>query len=171
MRALLAFVLLTFMAAVSAEAPALKQWMRKGETPKLVGQDLSGKPQDLADHKGRVVVINFWATWCEPCIEEMPSLEKLRAKFEGKPFDIVAVNFGESNAKVADFVKKNNIVVPVVLDPDKTAANAWGAKGLPMTFIVDTKGKVRFWTFGEREWNEATTIGVIEKLLAEGAGA
>src|ERR1700682_6070766 len=110
-------------------------------TPPLARADLAGKSVDLNDLRGRVVLVNFWATWCEPCREEMPSVARLQAKLKGKPFEVLAVNFGETNDKVAEFVRKEGWSVPVLLDPDKETAGAWGAKGLPMTFLVDARGR------------------------------
>jgi thiol-disulfide isomerase/thioredoxin len=114
-----------------------------------------------------VVVVNFWATWCEPCRDEMPSLERLHDKLKGRPFEVLTVNYGESNAKVTEFLRKQGVSLPVLMDPEKEAAGAWNAKGLPMTFIVDAKGKVRYWAFGERDWSEGESLRIVEKLLAE----
>jgi thiol-disulfide isomerase/thioredoxin len=159
----------TAVAATAAFAAAdLRTWGGKA-TPPLARMDLAGKSVDLKDLRGRVVLVNFWATWCEPCREEMPSLARLKEKLkgQGKPFEVLAVNFGESSGKVADFVRKEGWSVPVLLDPDKESAAAWGAKGLPTTFLVDAKGRVRYWTFGERDWSEGESLRVVEKLLAE----
>ena len=153
-------------ATVAVAAAELRPWTGK-PTPPLARADLAGKNVDLSDLRGRVVLVNFWATWCEPCRDEMPSVARLQEKLKGKPFEVLAVNFGESSAKVADFVRKEGWSVPVLLDPDKESAGAWGAKGLPMTFLVDARGRVRYYVYGERDWSEGESLRVVEKLLAE----
>jgi thiol-disulfide isomerase/thioredoxin len=144
----------------------LKPW-KGAATPPLASVDLSGKRVELKDLRGRVVLVNFWATWCEPCLAEMPSLERLKGKLAARPFEILAVNYGESHAKVAAYVGKQGVTLPVLLDPDKTAADAWNAKGLPMTFLVDASGRVRYSTFGERDWSTGAGLRAVEELLAE----
>jgi thiol-disulfide isomerase/thioredoxin len=162
----LAVVVAIAMTTASAASVELRAWSDK-PTPPLARADLAGKRVDLNDLRGRVVVVNFWATWCEPCREEMPSLGRLQEKLKGKPFTVLAVNYGESSARVADFVRKEGWSVPVLLDPDKETAGAWGAKGLPMTFLVDARGRVRYYAFGERDWSEGESLRAVEKLLAE----
>lgn len=152
-----------------AEQP-LREWSGK-PTPPLALNDLGGKPVDLAALRGRVVLVNFWATWCEPCIAEMPSIARLEGSLHGKPFAVLAVNYGESRPKIESFLKKAGLHVHVLLDPDEKAADAWGAKGLPMSFLVDANGKVRYWVFGERDWTGPDSRKAVEKLLAEAHGA
>src|SRR5204862_3776572 len=89
----------------------IKPW-KGGATPSLKLRDLQDRPVDLASMKGRVVLINFWATWCEPCREEMPALERLREKLKGRAFELVTVNFGESAGTVNRFLEKIKVSVP-----------------------------------------------------------
>jgi thiol-disulfide isomerase/thioredoxin len=144
----------------------IRAWTGKS-TPALALSDLAGRPIDLRDFRGRVVLVNFWATWCEPCRDEMPAIARLRDQLKGQPFEVLTVNYGESNAKVAAFLQKEKLDVPVLLDPDKAAAERWNAKGLPMTFLVDARGRVRYWVFGERDWSEGEALKHVEKLMAE----
>jgi thiol-disulfide isomerase/thioredoxin len=167
MKAILTALLLFAAAnAGASDEPALRTWA-KGATPPLALHDLAGADVDLRKLEGRVVVVNFWATWCEPCIAEMPSLQRLRERLRGKRLEILAVNYAESPEKVKAFLAKSRIDLPVLLDPSKEAADAWNAKGLPMTFVVDRAGKVRYWVFGERDWNGGETLAAIEKLVTE----
>jgi thiol-disulfide isomerase/thioredoxin len=163
---LLGVALATAAIPAALAAAELRPWGNK-PTPPLARADLAGRNVDLNDMRGRVVLVNFWATWCEPCRDEMPSLARLQQKLKGRPFEVLAVNFGESSDKVSDFVRKEGWSVPVLLDPDKQTAAAWGAKGLPMTFLVDAKGRVRYFAFGERDWSEGESLRVVEKLVAE----
>lgn len=153
-------------AAGACAGSQLLPWAR-GSTPPLARPDLTGRIVDLRDLHGRVVLVNFWATWCEPCRAEMPSLERLRARLRGKPFEVLAVNHGESGAKISEFVRKQGLTLPVLLDPDEMASGDWKAKGLPMTFLVDARGQVRYWTFGERDWNKGEPLHAVQRLVAE----
>ena len=144
----------------------IKPWKGKPTLP-LARNDIDGKPVDLKAMQGRVLVVNFWATWCEPCRDEMPSLQRLRAKLAGKPFEVITVNFGESAEKIAQFLDKEKVTLPVLLDTQKEAAHDWGVGGLPMTFLVDARGRVRYSVFGEREWSEGASLALVEKLVAE----
>ena len=162
-----AVAILACLAAGAALADAeLKPW-KGGATPPLDLARLDGSRLDLASLKGRVVVVNFWATWCEPCIAEMPSLERLRERLKGSAVEIITVNFGESSEKASAFVAKQQLTLPVLLDPDKKAAGDWKVGGLPMTFLVDARGKVRWWTFGERDWSDASSVQRVQRLVQE----
>jgi thiol-disulfide isomerase/thioredoxin len=168
LRALRAVAAMAFAAAAStASAEAdIKPWKGKA-TPRLAGTGLDGRNLDLRELRGRVVIVNFWATWCDPCKEEMPSLERLKAKLAGRPFEVLAVNYGEFPEKITSYLKKEGITLPVLLDTQKDAAKVWKVGGLPMTFVVDARGRVRYWVFGERDWGEGGSLALVEKLLAE----
>jgi thiol-disulfide isomerase/thioredoxin len=173
MRALVAGLLALALAAVALDASAeakIRRWEGTARPP-LAGAALDGKRVDLDDLAGRVVLVNFWATWCEPCRDEMPAIERLRAKLRDRPFDVLTVNYGESRQRVAEFLRREGVSLPVMLDPDKEAAAAWNAKGLPMTFVVDASGRVRYWVFGEKDWSRGEALALIEKLVAEARGA
>ena len=165
LRAAAAVVMSAAAAGALAEAD-IKPWKGKPTLP-LVRSDLEGKQFDLKTMRGRVLVVNFWATWCEPCRDEMPSLERLRAKLAGKPFEVITVNFGEGAEKIAEFLGKEKVTLPVLLDPQKETAGDWGVRGLPMTFLVDAKGRVRYSVFGARDWSEGSSLALVEKLVGE----
>jgi thiol-disulfide isomerase/thioredoxin len=149
-------------------AGELKSW-KGGATPALALPDVSGTRIDLGDLRGKVVLVNFWATWCPPCRAEMASIELLKEAFAGQPLEVLAVNYGESREKVAAFVKRTSLGLPVLLDSESRVAAAWGVKGLPMSFLIDARGRIRYWLFGEREWNDAESRRVVGELLAESA--
>jgi thiol-disulfide isomerase/thioredoxin len=155
-----------FVATAAVADAELKTW-KAGATPKLAGVDVHGKPFDLERLLGRVVVVNFWATWCEPCRDELPSLERLQRARAGKPFVVVTVNFGEQPERIKSFLEREFVDLPVVLDRDKEAAGRWKAGGLPMTFIVDARGSLRYQVIGERKWDDSGSLAVVDKLLAE----
>jgi thiol-disulfide isomerase/thioredoxin len=163
-----ALAALVMTAGAALAESDIKPWKGKATLP-LSRSDLDGKVVDLKAMQGRVLVVNFWATWCEPCRDEMPSLQRLRAKLAGKPFEVITVNFGESAEKIAQFLDKEKVTLPVLLDRDKETAQVWGVGGLPMTFLVDAGGRVRYSVFGERDWSEGPSLALVEKLVAEAA--
>jgi len=144
----------------------LRPWEGRN-APELARTDLAGKPVDLKDLRGRVVLVNFWATWCDPCREEMPSIERLRSKMAGRPFEVVTVNYGEAPERIREFIQRHRITLPVWLDPDKRSAADWSAGGLPMTFLVDAEGRLRYSAFGECDWSAGEPLRVVESLVAE----
>ena len=162
----LAAAALALVALGAAAETHLRPWENR-TAPTLARTDLAGKPVDLKDLKGRVVLVNFWATWCDPCREEMPSIERLRSKMAGRPFEVITVNYGEAPERIRDFLQRHKITLPVWLDPDKRAAADWSAGGLPMTFLVDAEGRLRYSAFGECDWSVGEPLRVVESLVAE----
>jgi len=164
--AVLAALALVAASGAALAEPDIKPWKGKATLP-LARNDLEGNAVDLKHLQGRVLVVNFWATWCEPCRDEMPSLQRLREKLDGKSFDVLAVNYGESREKISQFLGREKVALPVLLDPEMETAKAWGVGGLPMTFLIDAKGRVRYSVFGERDWSGGDSLALVEKLLAE----
>jgi thiol-disulfide isomerase/thioredoxin len=150
------------MAAMSFAAAAgdLKSWTG-GATPPLVLKDLSGKEHRLDDYRGKVVVINFWATWCEPCREEMPSLNRLKVQMADTPFAILAVDMGEGEARIKAFLEKTPVDFPVLLDRDSAVSKAWKVRVLPTTLVLDPESRIRYMVIGELDWSSPE----IEKRL------
>ncbi len=161
-RRLLAAALAIF--AASAGAQALKPW-RGGATPPLELTDADGKLQRLADYRGSAVLVNFWATWCGPCREEMPSIEALRQSMKGKRFAVLAVNVGESGRVARGFAQKLMLGFPLLLDSDTRTAKAWGARVLPASFIVGPDGAIRYSYYGELDWSGDEARARIEALF------
>ena len=165
-----ALAALVLAAGAALAESDIKPWKGKATLP-LARTDIEGKAVDLKAMHGRVLVVNFWATWCVPCRDEMPSLQRLRARLAGKPFEVITVNFGESAEKIAQFLDKENVTLPVLLDTQKETAKDWGVGGLPMTFLVDARGRVRYSVFGERDWSEGPSLALVERLVAEAPDA
>ena len=162
MRIFLAAIL--FAAASIAGAQSLAPW-RGGAAPPLALPDLGGRLHRLEDYRGKVVLINFWATWCEPCRDEMPSLDRLRVSLEGRPFVVLAVNFAEGESRVRRFLDQMPAAFTVLRDADGAASRAWRTRILPATYVVDAEGKPRYQHVGELDWSRAEVRKAIEELL------
>ncbi len=163
MRAVLVLVLLaSCCAARAADAP--KPWSG-GAAPQLELADLDGRTHRLSDYRGKAVLLNFWATWCAPCRAEMPSIERLGQAMAGKPFEILAVNVGESPRVAREFVERLPVTFTVLLDRDGRVTRSWGARVLPATYIVGPDGRIRYSHFGELDWSSDAVRQRIEGLL------
>jgi thiol-disulfide isomerase/thioredoxin len=137
--------------------------------PELKAQDLAGASKTLADYRGKVVLLNFWASWCPPCLREIPSMERLRIKMAGRPLAIVALDSAEAQEDVNAFLSRMTLGFPVLLDPDGSNTRRWKVFALPTTFLLDAEGRVRYVLTGPTEWDEDEALAVIESLLAEQA--
>ncbi len=161
-RALVAGAML--LIAMSAQAKEPARW-QGGATPPLVLQDLSGRQVRLDAYRGTVVLVNFWATWCEPCREEMPSIGRLKASFAGKPFEVLAVNLGEPETRIRAFLEKVPMDFPVLLDRDMAVSKAWGARALPATYLIGPDGRIRYHYRGELDWSQESVKKLVAGLL------
>ena len=150
--------------ALPAAAAELKPWPG-GATPALELVDLQGKKHSRAEYRGKVVLVNFWATWCEPCREEMPSIERLRASLEGRPFAVLAVNLAEPESRIQKFLDSVPLGFPILLDRDTKTTRAWQAKVLPATYIVGRDGVIRYRQVGELDWSKPQVRDSILALM------
>ncbi len=168
MKAGLAAVLMLAVLPAARSAPAadFKPWAG-GPTPALDLKDLQAAQHRLAAYRGKVVVLNFWATWCEPCRDEMPSFNKLRQSLAGKPVVLLAVNIGEGEGRIEAFLKKVPVDFPVLLDRDAKVSREWKVRLMPTTFIIGTDGRVRFSYAGERDWADDAVRAKLLALAAE----
>jgi cytochrome c biogenesis protein CcmG, thiol:disulfide interchange protein DsbE len=119
-----------------------------GPAPEIVLPDLQGKEVRLSDLRGNVVLVNFWATWCKPCKEEMPAMQAAYDKFRGEGLVVLAVNELEDTEKVAEHIRAHHHTFPVVMDHSNLVANRYGVVGLPASFLIDRQGVVREKIFG-----------------------
>jgi cytochrome c biogenesis protein CcmG, thiol:disulfide interchange protein DsbE len=152
------------VAACAAAAADLKPW-NGGPTPELELQDLAGKEHRLADYRGSVVLVNFWATWCVPCREEMPSIDRLRSSLKGKPFEVLAVNLAEPLSRIEKFVAAMPLGFPLLRDRDGTVSKAWKAKLLPASFLIGRDGRIRYVAYGELDWSSDAVRARVAELL------
>ncbi len=134
---------------------------------KLQVTDLEGNSVDLNQHKGGIVLVNFWATWCPPCVKEMPSLQRLQQQFKPDEFKVVLVNLGQSASTVNDFFKQQTLELslPVYLDAKGGAFTALGIKGMPLSYLLNDKGETIEAIVGAREWDHPANITAVRQLM------
>ncbi len=128
-------------------------------------EDLAGRPHALEDYRNQVVLVNFWASWCAPCIIEMPGMQRLKEKLAGRPFTILAVNVRETPAAIWKFHKLVRVDFPLLLDREGRAAEDWGIDVYPSSFLVDPEGRIRYTAYGPRQWDAPEIIKSIEELF------
>jgi peroxiredoxin len=160
----LAFTLLITAAACVASAAELKRW-EGGATPPLALEDMQGKSHDLAEYRGKVVLVNFWATWCVPCREEMPSIDRLRSSMKGQPFEVLAVNMAEPLSRIEKFASQMPLGFPLLRDRDGAVGRAWKAKLLPASFLIGRDGRIRYVAYGELDWSSDAVRARVAELL------
>jgi peroxiredoxin len=133
---------------------------------------LSGTAVALGDLRGRVVFVNFWATWCPPCREEAPALERLYRRLRGEGFEVVGVSIDDPSGReaVERFRDEFSLSFPLLVDPDRSAYRAYQATGVPETFVVDRSGRLAERFVGPRDWDEPRYANAVRTLLAAGGG-
>jgi peroxiredoxin len=124
-----------------------------------------GKRVLLTALRGQVVLLNFWATWCPPCREEMPSMERLHQEFRAQGLAVLAVDIQESPKQVARFMRDFRLTFPALLDTDAAVAGRYGARGLPSTYLIDRNGRVVGQAVGPRDWGGPAAKTLIRSLL------
>ncbi|MDO9468936.1 MAG: TlpA disulfide reductase family protein [Thiobacillus sp.] len=135
--------------------------------PALKLKDIEGKSHDLAKLRGKVVLINFWATWCPPCRREMPSMERLSQRFKGQPFVVLAVDVGEDADTIETFTSQldTTLTFPILLDTRSHTMRAWRVAGLPTTFLVDKQGRIVASAIGGREFDHPEIVKAVGELV------
>ncbi|AXI31244.1 thiol-disulfide oxidoreductase ResA [Priestia aryabhattai] len=112
------------------------------EAPDFILRDVDGKTHQLSEYKGKGVFLNFWGTWCKPCKQEMPAMEKQYAAYKKQGVEILAVNVAETNIAVEQFAKQYGLSFPILMDKDSQVLGAYGIDPLPTTFLIDKNGKI-----------------------------
>jgi peroxiredoxin len=134
--------------------------------PNFTFSDLNGKMISLSDYRGKAVLVNIWATWCRPCVEEMPSMEKLYQKLKGDSFEILAVSIDTLGLKVvAPFMKKYKLTFPALMDPKGTIKNTYRTTGVPESYIIDKDGILIKKIIGPLDWATPEVFGLFNDLI------
>jgi len=131
--------------------------------------DMDEEPVRLSDYKGKVVLLNFWATWCPPCVREMPSMERLQNKVASEKFAVLAVNQMESADDVFAFTGQLAVdpTFKIIFDSDSKVSQRYAVRGLPTTYLIDKKGNIRYRAVGGREFDHVAVVSIINQLMAE----
>ena len=132
-------------------------------------KDASGNLIRMSDFRGKVVFLNFWATWCAACVVEMPSMEKLHRLLKDKNFMMVAINVQESNVEVKAFYKKMKLSFTTLLDTNGEVATGFAVNALPTTYILDKGGRIIGTAIGPREWDSRASIALFDYLINMGS--
>jgi len=134
--------------------------------PDLALDIVDGGKLKLSDLRGKIVLVNFWATWCPPCKREMPSFERLKALMNAKTFEIVAINAGEDEEEIGRFRRSLEppLTFRLALDPKADAIRAFSVAGLPATFVIDRRGRVVYRALGARRFDDAAIVSTIRSL-------
>jgi thiol-disulfide isomerase/thioredoxin len=164
-----AVVLLLAAALLLAQATSAGELTATPETdrpaPVFTLKALDGKHHRLDDYRGKVVLLNFWASWCPPCLAELPSIQRLADRMANEAFDILLINVGESPFKVAKFLRLSSVRLTSLLDPGGNTFRAWGGNIYPTSFILDSDGRVRYSALGPIEWDGDEVDALIHDLL------
>jgi len=145
----------------------LKPYTKDRQAPPLQLATLDGDIIDLAALRGKVVMVNFWATWCPPCVEEIPSLQRLYAATRERGLEILAVDVGEDEATMRKFLADKPTDFPVLMDKDASVFKRWGVHAFPTTLVLDRQHKIRYAVFGAFEWDSEEVLQTLAPLLDE----
>ncbi len=159
-------------AGQKASAPAYGLIERPRQSaPDFSLADAYGKTENLSQSQGRITLVNFWATWCPPCVHEIPSMNRLAAAYDKKDFGIVSINFKEDPEHVLAFLKRVDVDFPVLLDRDGAVSGRWRVFAFPSTFLLDRNGHIRYSVNTAIEWDTDEAKAVIDSLLKEARAA
>jgi peroxiredoxin len=168
--AAIAVAAITIVLAIVLLRPAAKSTKIIGEgdrAPDFTLQAVDGRTVTLSSLRGKIVMVHFWATWCPPCVDEIPTLDRLYRDMFGKDFELLAVSVDENGATgIVPFVQRNRLVLPVLLDPDHAVAKRYGTFKFPETYILDRNGTVKYKIIGARNWAEPNLLQGLQALVA-----
>jgi peroxiredoxin len=150
--------------AFSAPQQTLPEFSNQ-PAPEFELQDIEGETHRLSDYRGKVVVLNFWATWCPPCRYEMPSMERARKLLEDEPIAILAVDVGEDEDAIFMFTGDYPVEFPLLMDRDESVIKSYPVIGLPTTYVIDPEGYIRYRAVGSREWDDPALLDQLRALL------
>ncbi len=164
---ILAVFIVLFLILVFGKTGVSVKIIKEGDiAPEFSLPGVDGGTVRLTDYRGKVVMLHFWATWCPPCVEEMPALDHLYRMFRGKDFEVITVSVDEGGAPaVKSFMQKRGLVLPVALDPDRSVAAQYGTFKFPETYVIDYKGVVRLKVVGSLDWTFQANIDRVRSII------
>jgi len=158
-------IAISLLTAGGAHGGALETLPGMPLAPALPASSVNAHDPTQTDFAGHVLLINFWAGWCPPCLREMPALQRLAERFEGRPFQVLAVNVGEDARRVRETLRRLDYRGMVLLDKDSTAFDAWDVEVLPTSFVVDGRGRMRLRVVGELDWDDKDIDRMINEMV------
>ena len=136
--------------------------------PRFSLRNLKGNMEGLDDHLGKVIVVNFWATWCVPCVKEMPSFENLYRRYRSQGLTLLAVSLDKGDSsKVQEFADKHKLSFPILLDTEGVAEKLYPSFSIPFTYVIDKQGRVVARVDGAKNWESSETFEAVEHLLKQ----
>ena len=167
----LAFLTLTLNSQAvlaSSSEKNVKQTLTKvagnPDAPDFNLEDQHGNFLKMSDLRGKVVIVNFWATWCPPCRKEMPSMQRAWEILKHEDIMLLAINVGEDSDQIFAFTAEYPVEFPLIMDTDSSVVREWKVRGLPTTFIVNPAGKIVYQAIGDRDWDSVEILQQIRKL-------
>lgn len=154
----------SFAASPAADRQTLTPAQQPMPAPEFTLPDLDGKPHTLADYRGKVVVLNFWATWCPPCRYEMPAMQRAWEKVRDENIVFVGVDVGEDSDTVFTFLADYPVEFPLLLDQDAKVIEQYPVTGLPTTYVIDPRGRITHRAVGGREWDDEALLKELRSL-------
>jgi cytochrome c biogenesis protein CcmG/thiol:disulfide interchange protein DsbE len=146
---------------------SMTAYSRRILPPEFNGRMVDGREMSLGSLQGKVVVLNFWATWCLECRSEMPALERLHRELSAQGFAVIGINTRERAATIREYAKALGLTFPLILDPSGKINSAYGVIGLPTTFLIARDGRAVALAIGPREWSASPARMLMQLLLAE----
>ncbi|MCU7804591.1 MAG: TlpA family protein disulfide reductase [Candidatus Thiodiazotropha sp. (ex Lucinoma annulata)] len=163
-------LLSAFLVLISITAYAVAIGVRLYPNPKPANDfslpDLTGKIHQITDYRGKAYILNFWATWCAPCIKEMPALERAAEILQEQEILVLTVNSGETRQEIEKFINKTPINLPILLDGNSKVMDKWKVLALPTSYIVDVEGMVVARVVGGQEWDDPSVLTQIRALTS-----
>jgi peroxiredoxin len=153
--------------AEAIEGEGLTRLEHVRPAPDFALPDVDGNLHRLSDYRGKVILVNFWATWCPPCRLEMPSMQRAWEKLAGEGVVMLAIDVGEDEETVFTFTADYPVEFPLLLDRKAKTIGEWGVIGLPTSFVVDGRGRVVYRAVGGREWDDPEILRRVRELLPD----
>ncbi len=164
MKAFYTFIIFITLSSITSAEEILTSLPNKPEAPEFLLRDMNEKIKELDDYRGKPIIINFWATWCPPCREELPSMNRAWGKIKDEGIQMLAINIGEDEEAISSFTKNYPIDFTILLDESSEEISNWSIRGLPTTFVLDPQGHVIYRAVGGREWDNKKILDMVRAL-------
>lgn len=163
-RILFALLLVCALSGTSFAAQINREFDPPFPAPSFSLVDLDERVHQLEDYRGKPLIVNFWATWCPPCLKEMPSMERAWQKIESEGITMIGINVGEDFDTVFGFTATMDVSFPLLLDLDGTVTGEWPIQGLPTTYVLNPEGEMVYRMIGSREWDDEALLDAVRAL-------